>query len=316
MVKGGKVRVKKRLLFLVCLVILAGMATYTLHERGNVNKTILVLDSANTAALPANFRMTSSPIPAYSGTYPNLLGLSELKASGSSQFSAKGLQKIRRAIGTVPITVVDLRQESHGFVNGNAVSWYGKNNEANLGLTLEEVLRDEQAKLRQLARTKVIVVNRPGKTSKPPLRIPQPATIQSEAELVQSQGLAYMRIPVTDHHLPIAQEVDRFIRFVTALPKGEWLHFHCHAGVGRTTVFLIMYDMMRNAKRVGWDDIIQRQILLGGKGVIRNFSRGGRHTIATIGFLQHFYLYCQANRDNFRTSWTQWLQQNPLPGAK
>ena len=29
--------------------------------------------------------------------------------------------------------IVDLRQESHGFLNGNAISWYGTRNAANEG---------------------------------------------------------------------------------------------------------------------------------------------------------------------------------------
>lgn len=305
----------KRLIFLGCLVLLTAVLTFTLY-RQDINKTILVLDSANTDFLPANFRMTSGPIPAFFGKFPSLLGLSEVSASGSSQFSAKGLQRIRRAIGAMPITVVDLRQESHGFVNGIAVSWYGKNNEANAGLTLKEVLRDEQTKLNQLSRDKIILINRHGKNGKPPLHILPPATIQSEAELVESQGLTYIRIPVTDHHLPTATEVNRFVRFATALPRGEWLHFHCHAGVGRTTIFLIIYDMLRNAKQVGCEDVIQRQLLLGGKNVIHIFRRDNKHTIAAIRFLQYFYLYSQSNRDNFQTTWTQWLKQNPLPDAK
>ncbi len=57
----------------------------------------------------------------------NLSGLNTLNISGSKQFSEQNLPLIISNIKTsLPITVVDLRQESHGFINGLPVSWANK----------------------------------------------------------------------------------------------------------------------------------------------------------------------------------------------
>ncbi len=58
--------------------------------------------------------------------------------------------------------------------------------------------------------------------------------------------------------------VNYFIDFVKNQPKDSWLHFHCKEGIGRTTTFLIMYDIMKNHKDVNLNDIIKRQVLLSG----------------------------------------------------
>ena len=41
-------------------------------------------------------------------------------------------------------------------------------------------------------------------------------------------------------------------------------HFHCKEGIGRTTTFMIMYDIMKNYKEVSLNDIIKRQYLPSG----------------------------------------------------
>ena len=48
------------------------------------------------------------------------------------------------------------------------------------------------------------------------------------------------------------------------MPPGGWAHFHCRAGKGRTTTFLVLYDMLRNAGRVSLKDIVDRQSVLAG----------------------------------------------------
>ena len=58
--------------------------------------------------------------------------------------------------------------------------------------------------------------------------------------------------------------IDYFIDFVQSQPNGSWLHFHCKEGIGRTTTFMIMYDIMKNHKDVELNDIIKRQVILSG----------------------------------------------------
>ena len=66
--------------------------------------------------LPKNFRKTTDLAIIENNKSINLKGLGELNISGSSQFSVKNLPLLIDAIKTsMPITVLDLRQESHGL---------------------------------------------------------------------------------------------------------------------------------------------------------------------------------------------------------
>jgi hypothetical protein len=153
---------------------------------------------------------------------------------------------LKQSIGNgLPVKVVDLRQESHGFIKSIAVSWEDKNNKANSGLTRKQVLDDESAKLNSISLEKPISVY----YNKEPETI-IPNRVQDEGGLVKSQEMSYIRIPVTDGERPADDMVDFFIQFVTTLQPNTWLHFHCKAGVGRTTMFMVMYGTMKNAKRV------------------------------------------------------------------
>lgn len=306
---------KKEFFLFSCLAILTATITCLVCNQLNLpSKTTLVIDNANQVGLPKNFRLANDVAKLHGPKLPNLQGLSELKASGSSQFSEKGLQSIQQKIpDKYSVTVVDLRQESHGFVNGIAVSWYGKNNEANVGLSKEEILKDERLKLAQLDHGQIIIINYPpSKSVKQPIRVVPPLKVQTEAELVQSMGFDYMRIPVTDHHRPADHEVDQFIQFVKYLPKDTWLHFHCRAGIGRTTLFLEMYDTMFNAKQVAFNDIMERQVLLGGKDIMKDYlnqNAKNKSSIERAQFIERFYIYCKTNQDNFNTPWSKWLIQ-------
>src|ERR1043166_4524010 len=90
----------------------------------------------------------------------------------------------------------------------------------------------------------------------------QRVTVKSagtERYIVGGAGASYVRITVTDHTRPLDDEVDRFVLAVRALPGNAWAHFHCEAGLWRTTTFMVLYDMLRNANRVSLEDIVRRQ---------------------------------------------------------
>ena len=42
------------------------------------------------------------------------------------------------------------------------------------------------------------------------------------------------------------RSIDDFIAFVRNLPEDTWLHVHCQGGVGRTNMYLVFYDFLRN----------------------------------------------------------------------
>ena len=82
-------------------------------------------------SLPRNFRTTNDPLKENKGETPSTTGLSDLRASGSGEFTPESLKLVlTRTRG--PVTVFDLRQETHIFVNALPVSWYASHDWANV----------------------------------------------------------------------------------------------------------------------------------------------------------------------------------------
>ncbi|WP_315115518.1 fused DSP-PTPase phosphatase/NAD kinase-like protein [uncultured Clostridium sp.] len=266
------------------------------------NNLRLVINSDNTNRLPSHFRKTTDLNNLKGNNSINLNGLANLNISGSSQFSENGLILVKQSLGNaMPIIIVDLREESHGFINGIAISWVDSHNKANKGLTKEEVLSDENARLQS------ILLNRPISIGN---RTLIPKKVEDEENLVRSYGISYMRIPVTDKERPTNAMIDYFIKFVNSLLPNTWLHFHCKAGAGRTTTFMVMYDMMKNAKNVSLQDIMNRQVLLGGKDLLRDELHPMNRSKKRAELIKRFYRYCVENNDNFKTTWSQWIRQH------
>jgi hypothetical protein len=239
----------------------------------------------------------------------NFQGLNHLRVSGSGQFSEKNFTEMMRYLPISPqqLIVLDLRQESHGFINGKPISWTdGNYNYGNLHRTRSEVEADEYQRLRLAAQSKRIVVN--------PVDEPKKLTVQTvntERAFVEGVGSTYIRLPVTDHNRPTHEVIDQFVELVKTLPADQWLHFHCRAGKGRTTTFLTLFDIMKNAQQVSLNDILARQQFIGGSDLNEFQKKEGerkRAAEARIEFVQQFYLYCQ-QVPNFEVSWSNWIEQ-------
>jgi protein tyrosine phosphatase (PTP) superfamily phosphohydrolase (DUF442 family) len=299
---------KKYVASFLVLVTLSAFCSCTLQEKSKFlsvsntpaeNNTVsLVMDTTNYQAMPRNFRKTSDLSNIEKDKTLDLKGLGELNISGSQQFSGFNLPLVVKGINTkLPITVIDLRQESHGFINDIPVSWKNERNDANIGLTKAQVLADEQSKLKSIKlNVPITLANHPNQTI-------IPTKVQDEEQLVKDNKLEYIRIPVTDGKIPTDEMVDYFMQVMKKQPKDSWLHFHCKEGIGRTTTFMIMDDMIKNSKQVTADNIIKRQLALVGfnEQQIKSFNNNER-----ISFLQNFYKYCNSNKDNFNTSWSEW----------
>ena len=251
------------------------------------NSVNLVLDTQNCSDMPKHFRKSTDKLNTQNNEELNLSGLNTLNISGSQQFCEGNLPLVIDSIGnSLPITVIDLRQESHGFINGSPVSWANALNDANKGLTKDEVMLDEYNKLNS------IKLNVPMTYHNHKNVIVVPKKVEDEEHLVNSKSLSYIRIPVTDGKIPTDDMVDYFVELIKLQPEKSWLHFHCKQGIGRTTTFMIMYDMIKNSKDVTADDIIRRQLLLANfdESHIKSFNNNER-----INFLKNFYKYCKEN---------------------
>lgn len=286
------------------------------------------IDAENESKLPRNFRTMNSDFHTNIDVdktgkdfnpRPTRDGLATLNASGSAEFSEKEFEAmlpVLKSQAKGPIYIVDLRQESHGFFNGTAVSWYGRNDWGNIGKTHDMALADESKRLKE-AKGHTVVMSELDKHKLPsePTEV-KVKSVVSEEELVKRHGLHYFRITATDHIWPSPDNIDAFVTFVKGLPQDAWLHFHCQAGQGRTTAYMAMYDMMKNPD-VSFGDILSRQYLLGGNyvaytGSSKKGSDWKNHYYQEKAqMIEKFYQYVQENHaSGFDVPWSKWLREN------
>lgn len=288
------------------------------------------VDAENNGGLPRNFRTCQSPFHKVEHKYasevdssyiPSRKGLDDLRISGSGQFSARQFDALVHELRKKtkgPIYDVDLRQESHGFFNGTAVSWYGRHDWGNIGKSPTAVLADEQQRL-QVALGKDVIVYDQGKGDLPVHpRAMAVRRVQTEQELADSKGIHYVRLANTDHLWPTPDEIDAFLAFVRTLPDDAWLHFHCEAGAGRTTAYMVMYDMIKNPG-LPYKDIVYRQYEIGGNYTPHDVAHPKRsdwkgpyyhekHEMVSL-----FYQYVQDQvRQGGSQSWSQWLKNKRM----
>jgi hypothetical protein len=313
-----------RRVFLALLLAPAALLSATLVQKSppvrpaDANSPVLIwdVDPKLQKSLPRNFRATENPLKTTTGRIPTNTGLADLRASGSGEFTAGGLKRLlARTRG--PVTVFDLRQETHIFVNGLPVSWFATHDWANVSRSHNEIEADEAARVKSFKSGSKITVY-PGSAIKKPgvtPSAPQNVIVEhasTERNVVEDNRAGYVRLTVTDHARPLDDEVDRFILAVRALPENSWAHFHCEAGRGRTTTFMVLYDMLRNATRVLLEDIARRQQLLGyDYDVLRPADPGSwkaPYTADRIAFVRAFYNYARANPNGRPQLWSEWLR--------
>ncbi len=283
------------------IVLILGSLLMSFVLSGDEN--VLILNAENDLNMPArNFRWASKDYGSWVNHPPSRKGMNELRISGSGQFAEDAIEIMHKKVGSPPkFYVVDLREECHGFVNGNAVSWYAPKNWGNIGKTTSEIEKLELSLLNKLKRQSEVTAfiitkdDEGGIESKKPFPM-VPKLVQNEATLIQSKGWNYARIPVTDHVKPTPQAIKTFLEFYKSLPSDGWVHFHCAAGDGRTTTFMALFDMLKNSNEVSFDEIIERQYALGGINLFhishhKHWKK--RLTEDRIEFLKDFYKFAK-----------------------
>lgn len=206
--------------------------------------------------LPRNFRDLSS------------FGLN---AIASGQFSADELKAVRKKYPNDKITIVDLRRESHVFLNGQSVSWRAEFEKSNEGKTTKEIIADENLKAARTRKDGDIIISKVIERRKDSgwYKLTEPMIVEvenatPEEKLVKKYGFNYKRFAVQDHAKPSESELKSMISFIKTLPHDEKIYVHCAVGKGRTTTFLTLLDIIKNGKKVDLEEILKRQNSIGG----------------------------------------------------
>ena len=247
-----------------------------------------------------NFRVTSST------------------TSASAQPSIKSLPLLYDVIkdetlSKTPIYIVDLRQESHGFANGVPVSWHEEHNHANFGKSVSEIEQDEVDKLKSILgkQTEFVPLGKHDEAAFSKLTM-SVENVQNERHAVENVGFKYIRFAAADMVFPDSAVVDEFIKFYLSLPQQHWLHFHCQAGHGRTTTFLVFYDILTYPD-LSLEEIVQRQHSLGGSDLLAVSGGDDWYSVKNrerAENIRKFYQYVKEQRtSNFTTSWNEWLKK-------
>lgn len=241
-------------------------------------------------------------------------GLDTLNISASAQFSESQFRTLaddlRRLADGKQIVIVDLRAESHCFLNGIPISWQEMNNWGNMFLTLEEIEEEEAERfgplLGQTVQVSAMVAGGSGEPSEITVE-----SVMSEKELVESEGFTYLRLDCTDHTFPTPSEIDAFIDFVNSIDMDNtWFHFHCGGGKGRTGTFMMLYDKMKNPQ-VSDKDIMYRHAQMGASYPIYTGSGSNAAMYAEKAEMTPLlYQYVEENAaGGYPVSWTQWLTE-------
>ncbi|MCR5177053.1 MAG: protein tyrosine phosphatase [Anaerovibrio sp.] len=248
--------------------------------------------------------------------YPSAYGLKDLRVSGSSFFSKNEFEALLQKIPAErkAIIVLDLRNESHGYINGHGVSWYSRYKTFNKGLSADQVDERECALLADVKQKGYADIAVQAKNKDIVFTVPiQVESVMTEKEYLESLGIRYFRIPIMDYTAPTNANIDRFVEFYKTLPANSWIHAHCEAGVGRTTIALSMIDMLHNAGKLSYDEIMTRQVLMGGQDV-RKSAKKATDTYKTENypkraeFTRRFYDYAKEHPD-LSISWSQWCKE-------
>lgn len=279
------------------------------------------------SAFPKNFRTCMDEFKEqerHNGFDPDYIpsrqGLDDLKVSASSDFSDSeldSLASVLRQLHSGSIIVVDLRSETHGLLNGNHVSRYGKYNWENIGLDSQTIITAEADLLHSCKGKQLIVSELSSSNNYVPVnpRTLDVSSAQTEEEACMKRGLGYVRFTALDHCFAHPANIDAFLMYARNLPEDTWLHFHCQAGKGRTTMFIVFYDFLRNPD-VSAKDIIYRHYLLGGNFVLYQGDDPDelpwkvelyKEKAAMVPLV---YKYIQDNHaQGYPLTWTQWKQQ-------
>jgi len=141
----------------------------------------------------------------------------------------------------------------------------------------------------------------------------RPELIHTEAKEANNYGFEYKNVVIGSKFTASDDKLEEIVNFFDKLPEDTWLHFHCAHGSGRTSMMIVMLDIMKNAPQVSVKDIVQRQYLLGGVDLFDTVVwKHGHYTQAMLDnrkkFIEDFYAFICQRKEGGIQSWTEWNQ--------
>ena len=275
---------------LIVLLLLQSTLVYSnpfaRSETPKENKTLMVIDNEESTPLPNRFRI-----------------IHDLNMSGSKQFTPSQLPNIIKEINNPRLFIVDLRQESHGFINDMAVSYHNNTIYPFECLNCKDTLIMEKNLFGRIKTGDDVNLH---KVNGDFIKTIKAETIELEPDLAQKNNVNYELFAVKDGSIPVPTTVDRFVIFAKNVPEGSHVHFHCKEGEGRTTTFMSMYQIMHNSNNLSLDEILQQQITAGGIDIVSDNPK-------RAAFVQQFYNYVNANKEsNYSIPYSQWSLNETL----
>lgn len=185
------------------------------------------------------------------------------RASGSHQLGIAEFVSVLSSGVVEPfapaaIHLVDLREETHGFFDGQPVSWYADNDFGNVGMSRDLILAEEKARLRAYEgkRTQLFVITDDASDDLGQERVIPASYTETKVSSARTEEeiawllrdvfnptlVFYHRIPITDHCAPSMTRLSALRNI--PVKANDWVHFHCHGGDGRTSTFLCLWDML------------------------------------------------------------------------
>lgn len=222
-----------------------------------------------------------------------------MKLSSSGSFSEKGARYLAKLSEVV--TVIDLRQESHGLINGKPVAWLADKNWGNAPMNLEESLVREKRLLAE-----VRIGTRVGK--KPGTRV---QSVETEESLIRGLGKNYLRLAVTQHLRPTDADVDRLVEAIRDLPNESWIHVHDADGTDRALLFRVLIDCLENAWRHDLNLILERNKANTLLTVLPESDWRFIYQRERAQFIQEFYRYAKAHEKGRDRLWSSWAPLGP-----
>ncbi len=253
------------------------------------------------------------------------LGGEWLGMSASQQLSAAQLRQLIEEFPSKKFTIVNLREETHFFLNGLPISITNKENDANKGKSLNQI-EEYESNIHQLLnqKEKLILYKRikkkeviNGKKEKIVHFIPEKTIclneIENEEILVKHLKGNFVRIPLTDHTgFPSTAQLDQLVSlYDTQKKENSWVHFHCAGGRGRSSTAMTIFAILNWANSLSLTEILSRLELRGNKELIKPITANKKNSKrADLNFWAEFYQFAQQRNDTM--AWSSWQKDHSL----